>query len=113
MIGFAPGFSYLGGLPAALHIDRRPDPRLKVPPRSVSIGGQQAAVAPPLAIPSGWHLLGQTPVRTYDPRRTDRPFLFSPGDLIRFVPVDQQGYETLCAAAEAGDPVAVREDDGA
>lgn len=110
MIGFAPGFSYLGGLPEPLHTDRRHDPRLKVPPRSVSIGGRQAAVGPPLEIPSGWHLLGQTPVRSYDPRRAERPFLFSPGDLITFEAVGAKDYAALCRAAETGDPVAVRED---
>ncbi len=109
MIGFAPGFSYLGGLPEALHTDRRRDPRPKTPPRSVSIGGQQAAVSPPLEIPSGWHLLGQTPVRTYDPRRAGRPFLFAPGDMIRFEPIGASDYAALCAAAEHGEVVAVRD----
>ena len=106
MIGFAPGFAYLGGLPEALHTSRRQDPRPVVPPRSISIGGQQAAVGPPLAIPSGWHLLGQTPVRSYDPARTARPFLFSPGDAIRFEPVGASDYDALCAAADAGDLIA-------
>ncbi len=109
MIGFAPGFSYLGGLPDALHTDRRRDPRPRTPPRSISIGGQQAAVSPPLEIPSGWHLLGQTPVRTYDPRRAERPFLFAPGDLIRFEPIGASDYAALCAAAESGKVVAVRD----
>ena len=106
MIGFAPGFAYLGGLPAALHTSRRHDPRPSVPPRSVSIGGQQAAIGPPLSIPSGWHLVGQTPVRSYDPARTARPFLFAPGDAIRFEPIGASDYDALCAAAEAGDIVA-------
>lgn len=106
MIGFAPGFAYLGGLPEPLHTSRRTDPRLKTPPRSVSIGGRQAAVSPPMEIPSGWHLLGQTPVRSYDPRRTDRPFLFTAGDAIRFAPVSPAEYRDLCKAAEAGEIVA-------
>lgn len=109
MIGFAPGFAYLGGLPAAIHTSRRTDPRLKTPPRSISIGGKQAAVSPPLAIPSGWHLLGQTPVRSYDPARAARPFLFAAGDAIRFTPVDVPDYEALCRAAEAGEIVAAWE----
>jgi KipI family sensor histidine kinase inhibitor len=106
MIGFSPGFSYLGGLPEALHTSRRTTPRQKTPPRSVSIGGRQAAVSPPLELPSGWHLLGQTPVRSYDPRRTEQPFLFRTGDLIRFVPVTPGEYDRLCRAAEQGELVA-------
>lgn len=109
MIGFAPGFAYLGGLPASIHTSRRTDPRLKTPPRSISIGGQQTAVSPPLEIPSGWHLLGQTPVRSYDPRRTEKPFLFAAGDIIRFVPVAADEYEEMCARAEAGGEVATWE----
>ncbi|MCK0207378.1 5-oxoprolinase subunit PxpB [Starkeya koreensis] len=110
MIGFAPGFAYLGGLPEAIHTSRRSDPRLKTPPRSISIGGRQAAVAPPLEIPSGWHLLGQTPVRSYDPARTARPFLFTAGDALRFVPVSPAEYEALCRAVEAGEAVAERKE---
>ena len=106
MIGFAPGFTYLGGLPEAIHTSRRTDPRATTPPRSISIGGRQAAVAPPMGVPSGWHLLGRTPVRSYDPRREEKPFLFSPGDRIRFRPVSVAEYNDMLAAAEAGDIVA-------
>lgn len=109
MIGFAPGFAYLGGLPEAIHTSRRTDPRLRTPPRSISIGGQQTAVSPPLEIPSGWHLLGQTPVRSYDPRRADKPFLFAAGDAIRFVPVTPGEYSDMCAEAEAGAEIATWE----
>jgi len=110
MIGFAPGFAYLGGLPERIHTSRRADPRMKTPPRSISIGGRQSAVSPPLEIPSGWHLLGQTPVRSYDRRRTDKPFLFEAGDTIRFEPVSVADYEEMCAIVEAGGEVALRED---
>lgn len=109
MIGFAPGFAYLGGLPERLHTSRRKDPRLKTPPGSISIGGQQAAVTPPLEIPSGWHLLGRTPVRSYDPSRKDRPFLFSPGDLVRFRPIPREEFDLLAERAAQGDAVATRE----
>ncbi|MCS0495780.1 5-oxoprolinase subunit PxpB [Ancylobacter sp. MQZ15Z-1] len=108
MIGFAPGFAYLGGLPERLHTSRRTDPRPKTPPRSVSIGGRQAAVSPPIEVPSGWHLLGQTPVRSYDPGR-EKPFLFAPGDTIRFTPIDAGAYRDMLAAAEAGEMVATPE----
>jgi 5-oxoprolinase (ATP-hydrolysing) subunit B len=110
MIGFAPGFVYLGGLDATIHTSRRTEPRLKTPPRSISIGGGQAAVSPPLEIPSGWHMLGQTPVKTYDPARQGMPFLFQPGDAVRFHPVSQGDYRSLCKAADDGDIIATRDD---
>ncbi|MDG4889803.1 5-oxoprolinase subunit PxpB [Mesorhizobium sp. WSM4887] len=110
MIGFAPGFAYLGGLDPLLHTSRRTEPRLKTPPRSISVGGMQTAVSPPLEIPSGWHMLGRTAVRTYDPARQSGAFLFEPGDYLRFHPVTQGEYDRQLQAAEAGEPVAERED---
>ena len=106
MVGFAPGFAYLGGLPERIHTSRRPSPRMKTPPRSISIGGQQAAIAPPLEVPSGWHLLGQTPVRSYDPKRSERPFLFAAGDTVSFYPIAREEYRELTEAAEHGAIVA-------
>lgn len=110
MIGFAPGFAYLGGLDPALHTSRRTDPRLRTPPRSISIGGMQTAVSPPLEIPSGWHMLGQTAVRTYDPARKTETFLFEPGDYLRFHAVTPREYHRQLEAAEAGELIAERED---
>lgn len=110
MIGFAPGFAYLGGLDRALHTSRRTEPRLATPPRSVSIGGMQTAISPPIEIPSGWHMLGQSPVRTYDPARKDRSFLFEPGDYLRFYPVTPGEYARQLEAVERGELVAERED---
>jgi KipI family sensor histidine kinase inhibitor len=104
MIGFAPGFAYLGGLPEALHTPRRDNPRALTPARSVSIGGIQAAVST-MPVPSGWHLLGQTPVRTYDLTRPE-PFLLKTGDRIRFESISHQEYRRLDAAAEKGDIIA-------
>jgi len=108
MIGFTPGFAYLGGLPEALHTPRRETPRTRVPAGSVAIGGQQAAVFS-VAAPSGWHMLGRTPVRTFDLRRAD-PFLVGPGDRIRFSPISADRFDALAARAEAGDIVAHREE---
>jgi 5-oxoprolinase (ATP-hydrolysing) subunit B len=110
MIGFMPGFAYLGGLDPWLHVDRRPEPRLVTPPCSISIGGQQAAVAPPIAAPSGWHMLGRTPVRSYDPRRAHEPFLFCAGDLLRFRPIGVAEFAALERAADAGEIIAEREE---
>jgi len=108
MIGFTPGFAYLGGLPKVLHTPRRETPRTLIPAGSVAIGGQQAAVFS-VAAPSGWHMLGRTPARTFDLRRDD-PFLIAPGDRIRFSPISATEFEALAGRAEAGDIVAWRED---
>jgi 5-oxoprolinase (ATP-hydrolysing) subunit B len=98
MIGYSPGFAYLGGLPEALHLPRRPSPRLMTPAGSIMQGGMQAAISP-LAMPSGWHLLGRTPARAFDPRRAE-PFLFRPGDRIRFEPISAETFDRLSHAAE-------------
>jgi inhibitor of KinA len=86
MMGFAPGLPYLGGLPATLHIPRREIPRPRVPAGAVMIGGMQALIVP-TPLPSGWYVLGQTPLRPFDPARDD-PFLFRAGDRVRFRRVD-------------------------
>lgn len=105
MIGFAPGFAYLGGLDPALHASRLADPRPTTPAGTVSIGGAQTGVAPPLELPSGWRLIGRTPARSFDPARAE-PFLFAAGDLIRFEPIPPADFEALSRAAAAGDTVA-------
>lgn len=101
MLGFSPGFAYLGGLPDALHLPRRENPRLKTPAGSLMQGGAQAAVSP-LAMPSGWHLLGRTPLKIFDLRR-ERPFLLAPGDRVRFTAIGPAEYDRLAAEAERGD----------
>ena len=104
MIGFAPGFAYLGGLPEALHTPRRDNPRTLTPARSISLGGIQAAIST-VPAPSGWHMLGQTPVRTFDLHRRE-PFLLQTGDRVRFQPISQDTYQRLDAEAEKGATVA-------
>lgn len=101
MIGFAPGFAYLGGLDERLHTPRRVNPRLKTPAGSVSIGGIQAAISS-VEAPSGWHLLGRTPVKAFDPAR-EPPFLFAAGDTVRFRPIDAAEFAALATRAEQGD----------
>lgn len=95
MIGFIPGFTYLGGLPDALHLSRRTDPRLSVPAGSVAIGGIQTGICP-MVMPSGWHLLGRTPLTLFRLDR-DPPVLFATGDRISFVPIDPAEYDRLAA----------------
>jgi 5-oxoprolinase (ATP-hydrolysing) subunit B len=104
MLGFLPGFAYLAGLDPRLATPRRDDPRTMTPAGTISIGGVQAGVQC-LEAPSGWHLLGRTPVRTYHPRR-DPVFLVEPGDAVTFYAIDQREWKALDAAAEAGEPVA-------
>ena len=83
-VGAMPGFVYLSGLDPDLAMPRLANPRSGVPKGSVIIGGTQAGIMPVTA-PSGWHILGRTPLDLFDPHRT-RPALFKPGDRIRFVP---------------------------
>ncbi|MBL8698768.1 MAG: 5-oxoprolinase subunit PxpB [Alphaproteobacteria bacterium] len=104
MLGFVPGYAYLGGLDPRLHHSRRVNPRLKVPAGTVGIGGQQAGIQS-IEAPSGWHLLGRTPARLFDMRRAD-PFLLKPGERVRFVPISATDFERLDALAEKGEIVA-------
>jgi KipI family sensor histidine kinase inhibitor len=104
MIGFLPGFAYLGGLDPSIALPRRTVPRLKTPPGTISIGGVQALVAS-IEAPSGWHLLGRTPVRTFMPGR-DPVFLLGPGDRVRFDPIPAEAFEALEAQAAGGAIVA-------
>ena len=103
MIGFTPGWSYLSGLDKSLHM-RRQNPRLLTPAGTISIGGVQTGVQC-LAGPSGWHLLGRTPVRTYQLHR-DPIFLLEPGDYVTFSPIDAKIFAEQDRAAEAGKIVA-------
>lgn len=90
MLGFLPGFVYLGGLDERIAMPRLSTPRLKIPRGAVGIGGSQTGVYP-LASPGGWRLIGATPLEFYDPGR-EEPVLCQAGDLIRFVPIDACEY---------------------
>lgn len=104
MIGFQPGFAYLGGLDPALGHPRRAEPRPVTPAGSIAIGGAQTAITS-VAAPSGWHLLGRTPIRLFAPTRTP-PFLLEAGDRVRLHPIAAAEWDALDARAEAGDPIA-------
>ena len=106
-VGFAPGVPNLAGLPPALHMPRRPMPRPKIPAGSVVMAGAQASVVS-IPVPSGWHILGHAPIRPFDPARSE-PFLFRPGDLVRFCPVDRGEYDRLVAGLDAGEQPLVAE----
>ena len=104
MIGFTPGWSYLSGLDKFLHMPRRQDPRLLTPAGTVSVGGVQTGIQC-LAAPSGWHLLGRTPVRTYQLHR-EPIFLLEPGDHVGFFPIDAKAFIEQDRAAAAGEIIA-------
>jgi inhibitor of KinA len=97
MLGFLPGFPYLGGLAPALATPRRASPRTHVPAGSVGIGGEQTGVYP-LESPGGWHLIGRTPLRLFTPRQ-DPPTLLSMGDRVRFRAVTEQEFREFAPSA--------------
>lgn len=104
MVGFAPGWCYLGGLDPKLATPRLESPRLTVPKGCISIGGQQGMIGGQ-AMPSGWRLLGQTPVQTYAAKRTP-PFFIEVGDRIEFYEVNQRDFNQMQKAADGGEFVA-------
>ena len=101
LIGFLPGFPYLGELPAWLRLPRLASPRTAVPANSVAIAGAQAAVYP-WQSPGGWHLLGRTPVRLFDLGDAARPALLAPGDTLRFTAIDRDEFQRLSSEIAAG-----------
>jgi len=100
MLGFLPGFPYLGDLPRELELPRRADPRLRVPAGSVSIATTLTAIYP-YESPGGWHLIGATPVRLFDPARS-RPALLEPGDEVQFQPIDPASFASIRKAVDSG-----------
>jgi len=100
MLGFLPGFAYLGSVPEPLRLPRRATPRARVPAGSVAIASDMTAVYP-LESPGGWHLIGSTPVVLWDMARQEEPLL-KPGDRVRFVPVDSVEAGALCQRVAAG-----------
>lgn len=93
MVGFTPGFPFLGGLPEVLHTPRLKTPRTLVPKGSVGIANGQTGVYP-IASPGGWQLIGRTPIRLFAPERAN-PFLYQAGDRIRFKPISPRDYQRL------------------
>lgn len=93
MLGFVPGFPYLGGLSPRLAMPRRNSPRLKVAAGSVGIAGEQTGIYP-FETPGGWQLIGRTPLPLFSPERNP-PTLLQPGDLVRFRPITAEEYNAL------------------
>lgn len=95
LIGFVPGFPYLGGLDPRLATPRRDAPRAHVPAGSVGIGGEQTGIYP-VDSPGGWQIIGRTPLALFDAARTP-PALLRIGDRVRFVPITDAEYLRLMA----------------
>jgi KipI family sensor histidine kinase inhibitor len=108
MLGFMPGFAYLGLLPPELETSRRATPRVRVPAGAVAVAGRQTGVYP-FSTPGGWNLLGRTSLALFDPR-ADPPALFAPGDRVRFRSVEVLPQRPAAArdegAGTAGDDAA-------
>jgi KipI family sensor histidine kinase inhibitor len=100
MLGFMPGFPYLGGLAPGIAAPRLASPRTRVPAGSVGIAGAQTGVYPSES-PGGWRLVGRTPVRLFDPLQSP-PALLEAGDHVRFVPVVRADYDAIARDVEAG-----------
>ena len=100
MLGFLPGFPYMGDLPPTLALPRRADPRLRVPAGSISIATSLTAIYP-YESPGGWHLIGATPIRVFDPERPE-PALFAPGDAVSFQPIDAAAFFSIRRAVANG-----------
>jgi inhibitor of KinA len=90
VVGFVPGFAYMASVDARLALPRRMTPRTTVPAGSVAIAAGQTGIYP-AATPGGWHLIGRTPLKPYDPNR-ERPFAFKPGDRVRFHSIDRETF---------------------
>lgn len=103
MIGFAPGFAYLGGLPERLHTPRLAVPRQRIEAGAIGIGGQQASINS-VPGPSGWRFIARTPLKLFDPYRAE-PCLLRAGDRIRFRPIEAAEAADLDAAVARGEPV--------
>ncbi|WP_161626814.1 5-oxoprolinase subunit PxpB [Desulfospira joergensenii] len=98
MVGFTPGFPFLGGLDKKLATPRLKTPRMSVPRGSVGIANNQTGIYP-IASPGGWQIIGRTPLRLFAPERKN-PFLYRAGDWIKFVPVSRQAFDHLEKAEE-------------
>ena len=98
MMGFLPGFPYLGGMEKCLETPRLETPRTKIPAGSVAIGGAQTGLYP-VESPGGWNIIGRTPLKLFDLNRNPH-FLYNSGDKIRFEPISRKEFENFDVYAE-------------
>lgn len=100
MLGFTPGFSYLGGMDESIATPRLKNPRELIPAGSVGIAGSQTGIYP-IDSPGGWQLIGRTPLRMYDPAKTP-PTLLDAGLWVRFKPITEEEYLSIEAEVRSG-----------
>ena len=93
MIGFAPGFPYLGGLAKEIVTPRKATPRLKIQAGGVGIGGEQTGIYP-IESPGGWQIIGRTPLQLFQ-KNSEQPSLLKAGDLVRFQPITPQQFRRM------------------
>ncbi|WP_178018994.1 5-oxoprolinase subunit PxpB [uncultured Paenibacillus sp.] len=91
MLGFAPGFAYLGGMSERIATPRRETPRLSIPSGTVGIAGDQTGVYP-IDTPGGWQLIGKTPIELFKPQQMP-PTLLQAGDIVRFYPITREQFD--------------------
>jgi inhibitor of KinA len=99
-LGFLPGFMYLGGLPDELHFSRKAEPRTKVSRGAVGIAGAQTGVYPQES-PGGWNLIGNSPIRFFDPA-SENPCFVSVGDRVRFFEISKSMHELISIQVSSG-----------
>lgn len=93
MLGFVPGFAYLGPVDERINLPRRPAPRTRVPAGSVAVANGMTGIYP-MDLPGGWHVIGRTPLKMFDVNG-DPPALLATGDRVRFIPIDVARYRDL------------------
>lgn len=93
MLGFLPGFPYLGGLDERLKVPRVETPRTRIPAGSIAIGGEQTGIYP-VDSPGGWRILGRTPLKVFDALRSPA-FLYKAGDRIKFEPISREEFDSF------------------
>lgn len=94
MLGFCPGFPYMGGMDRRIATPRRASPRLAIPAGSIGIAGEQTG-GYPLSTPGGWQLIGRTPVDMFRPDNQEEPTLLKAGDHVRFRAVSEEEYKRI------------------
>lgn len=101
MLGFIPGFLYLGNLEKRLNCPRRESPRISVPAGSVGITGLQTGIYP-ASVPGGWQIIGRSPVKTFFPEADD-PFPIKPGDFLNFEQIRKEEFEQISREVISGE----------
>jgi len=95
MLGFTPGFAFIGGFDAAREVPRRPEPRVRLQPGSIGIAGGRTGIYT-LPGPGGWQIVGRTPMRLFD-AGAEQPFRLRAGMLVRFVAIGEEEFAAECA----------------